>query len=58
MLKYFGKKVLWLIVSMLAVIFGLMLLQYFSPPDAAIITRAKPVIYLYPEQETEIARVL
>jgi hypothetical protein len=52
--KYIGKKVLWAIICILGVSVIVFTIIYFSPEDPASIPLAKPVIYLYPESETDV----
>jgi len=54
MLRFIGKKVLWAIICVLAVTIIIFTLLYFSGNDPAAVELAKPVIYLYPENETDI----
>lgn len=55
MKKYIGKKILWAIVTVLAVAVIVFTLFACAPDDPAQQLTAKPVIYLYPAEETEVA---
>ena len=52
--KYIGKKVLWTIVCIFAVTAIVFAIIHFTPQRPEDIPAAKPVIYLYPETETDV----
>lgn len=55
MWKYISKKVLWTIICILAIIIIVFaIFQISENKDPATITAAKPIIYLYPESETDV----
>ena len=54
MKKYIGKKILWAIITIVAVAAVVFTLFYLAPDDPANVKLDKPVIYLYPEKETEV----
>ena len=55
MKRYIGKRILWTIVCVLGVAAIITALTYFiADDDAAFRLLAKPVIYLYPEIETDV----
>ena len=58
MVKYFGKKVLWAVLSLLLVSLAVFLIIELSPGDPCKVELAKPVIYLYPESVTDVEVLL
>ena len=54
--KFIGKKVLWTIVSLIVLAILLGTIFYFAEnkSDPVLTELAKPVIYLYPETETDV----
>ena len=54
MLKHISKKVLWAAVSIAAIIAIVFTIFYLVPDDPAGTLLGKPVIYLYPEHETDV----
>ncbi len=58
MLRYIGKRILKCAVTMLAVAVLIFSILWFAPEDPALCVLAKPVIYLYPEEETVVSVTL
>lgn len=58
MLKYIVKRILKCAVTLLAVTVLIFSILWFVPEDPALCVLAKPVIYLYPEEETVISVTL
>ena len=54
MKKFIGKRILYTLVIIFALVSVIFTLMYFAPADPISIILAKPVIYLYPEKETEV----
>ena len=52
--KYIAKKVLWAIICLLGVTVIVFIIIHFIPDDPAALVLEKPVIYLYPEVETDV----
>lgn len=55
MLKYIGKRIIKLILTILAATVVIFSIIYFAPGDSAACLLAKPVIYLYPEEDTAVS---
>ena len=54
MKKFIGKRILYTIAIIFILVSVIFTLLYFSPADPITIILGKPVIYLYPETETDI----
>ena len=48
------KQIFWLCIIIIA-LFGIMLFLQYIPFGGDMVSEAKPVIYLYPEEETEVS---
>ena len=54
MKKFIGKRILYTLVIIFALVSVIFTLMYFAPADPVSIILAKPVIYLYPEKEMDV----
>lgn len=57
MLKFIGKRVIKCTVNIFIIAIAVFTIMYFAPGDPAICL-AKPVIYLYPQEETLVSVTL
>lgn len=58
MLKFIGKRILKCVAVIIAAAVITFTILYFAPSDPAECILAKPVVYLYPETETEVSVTL